>query len=107
MSLLGLLPRRVGKIPPAQPCRESTVLLEGRAARQDDLGDKVACSSEPGLGGLEVEEEALGHLRLGSDACEAWTLAVPLRNGDNLLGTCLPKTKHPLTWSSKIRESLL
>lgn len=70
---LGCFPGGWGKFLPPSP-----VLLEGRGSRQDDLGDKVACSSEPGLGGITVEEEALGHLRLGSGACQDWTLAVPL-----------------------------
>lgn len=68
MSTWAVFPQVGGENSSAQPCWESTVLLEGKGARQDDLGDKVACSSEPGLLGLTAEEEALGHLRLGSGA---------------------------------------
>lgn len=78
MPLLGLLPRRVGKSHSTQPQWERAVLLEGKGDRQDDPGNKVDCSSEPGLRGFTVEEEALGYLSLGSGTCQPWTAVVSL-----------------------------
>lgn len=65
-------------IPPIPSVGEKAVLFEGRGDGQDDLGDKVACSPRPGFGDLAAEDEALGHLRLGTGICRPWTSVVPL-----------------------------
>lgn len=75
---LGSFPGGKGRaVPLSSSTRVRTVLLGGKADGQDELGNKVACSLQPGLGQFIAQEEALGHLRLGSDTCQPWISVVP------------------------------
>lgn len=76
---LRCFPGRRGRGVPLGPSMGArTVLLVGRADEQDELGNKVACSLQPELGQFITEEEALGHLTLGSDTCQPWNSVVPV-----------------------------
>lgn len=55
---LGCFPGRKGKSIPLSPS------IEGRGNRQDDLGNKIACSLQSEFGEFAAKEEVLG-LRLG------------------------------------------